>query len=202
MTVFRRLQSAPDPTLREEWNRLVRAVEQLLKISASPPLELGMISGSPHLRLGALPVRASERAKLTERLTVGGTAQAKLLSKSGSAWIEGDEITVTDWGLSYPIPAGRRVIVDYHQQSGEWHVLTSQRVPFSPVTDVCCDSGDVVGHATQIFIDGTINESFNPCDPSGGGGGGSDPTSPDQSGGGGDPPEELYFDPSEGGAFV
>lgn len=170
MTRFRRLNAAPDPTFRAEWNRLVRTVEQLLKISASPPLELSLISGSPHVRLAGRFPRATERARLTEALKVGGTAKAKLLRKSGGTWQEGDEIEVTDWGLDFPLPAGRRVIVDYHAQSGEWHVLTAQRVPLSPLIDVCCDDGDLVGQTAQIFVESEVNQESNPCGASAGSG--------------------------------
>ena len=140
MTRFRRLTHAPDATFRDEWNRLVETVEALLRMSTAAGIELSWASGTPCLRLDpARLVRATQRARLTEDLAIGGSAAAVLLVADGAGgWDDGDEIEVTDWGLDWPLPSGTKLIVDYHAGADEWHVLQAQFTPLTVVTQFCC----------------------------------------------------------------
>jgi len=163
VTRFRRLDAAPDRTLREEWNRLVQAVEQLLRLSAGPPLEVSWLAGSPALRWAGPLVRATERARLLEDLFVGGTAQACLRKWTPDGWEDGTEITVTDWGLDFAVPAGRNVIVDFHAGSGQWHLLQSQFVPLTVVTQLCCADDETVVCDAQIRLNARFERDACPC---------------------------------------
>ncbi|QGJ71056.1 Hypothetical protein PBC10988_27590 [Planctomycetales bacterium 10988] len=166
MSRLRRLQSAPDPVLREQWNQLVRLIEQLLKLSADAPLELDLMSDSPHLRLGIEVPRPTERAKLLETLILGGTANAVLLRKNQeeNRWEETEEeIEITDWALRHAVEAGRRVLVDYHQQSDEWHIVASERAPIYPLVQVCCDANELVSCFQEFYVEGSTTEGDCEC---------------------------------------
>ncbi len=86
---------------------------------AAPPLQLTCLPEGTQLI--PAPPEAAEVVQLTTTLSLGGSAQARVLHYDGATWKQtAQEITVHDVVGSIEGPPGKRGLAWFHRQSGLW----------------------------------------------------------------------------------
>ncbi len=89
------------------------------RLSVAAPLKLLQHAGG--LQLVAPLPEAAEVVQLTTTLTLGGSAQARVLHYDGATWKQtAQEITVHDVVGSMEGTPGKRGLAWFHRQSGLW----------------------------------------------------------------------------------
>ena len=108
------------------YNALVDAVNPLLSISGSYPIEVRRHAAGVHV--SSAYVDKDAHVELTADLHSGGSATAKLLHFDGEDWqdAETDSITVHDVIGSMEGNVGDKALIRFNRQSGLWIVWQLQ----------------------------------------------------------------------------
>ncbi len=112
-----------DPVTARAFNALVDAVRPLGRMTATPPLSVSRDAAGVRIALAWVP--RWEVVELTESLSTGGTASAKIKWYDGNDWVDAglEPITVVDALGTFEGAASDRAIAFFHQQSGLWVVV-------------------------------------------------------------------------------
>ena len=110
------------------FNAVVDAVNGVLKLSGSYPVEVRRHGGGMHVSLAYTEREAL--VELTEDLEPGGSAAAKTLWHDGTTWIDGAtaSITVHDPLKCCAGRPGDRMFCRFHRQSGLWIAWSPPRL--------------------------------------------------------------------------
>jgi hypothetical protein len=108
------------------YNALVDAINPLLSMSGSYPIEVRRHAAGVHVSLAYADKDA--HVELTSELHSGGSATAKILHFDGDQWQDGetDSIDVHDVIGSMEGNVGDKALVRFHRQSGMWIVWQLQ----------------------------------------------------------------------------
>ena len=108
------------------YNALVDAINPLLSISGSYPIEVRRHAAGVHVSLSYADKDA--HVELTSELHGGSSATAKILHFDGADWQDGetDSIDVHDVIGSMEGSVGDKALVRFHRQSGLWLVWQLQ----------------------------------------------------------------------------
>ena len=109
---------------RSAHNALVEAVEALQRLSASPPLALEMVAGTPRLRLTELPSGGGLRLGKTETDILGGDSGAVAIWRwNGSAFEATDEMVTAYNFFSSQVSGQRRVLLCQSLDDDLYYIL-------------------------------------------------------------------------------